>query len=73
MKNRIKFLRAQHNLTQEQLAQKIGITRPALSDIETGKRMPGGKVVIRIANVFGVPAEQIFFEEDVIQEEHNAI
>ncbi|WP_352404475.1 helix-turn-helix transcriptional regulator [Sporanaerobacter acetigenes] len=73
MKNIIKVLRAKHELTQEQLAKKIGISRPALSDIENNKVMPSGKIVIRLANVFGIPAEQIFFEEGVIQEEHKGI
>jgi len=65
MRNIIKVLRAQNNLTQEELAQKIGISRQALSNIENNKVQPSGKVVIKIANIFGMPAEQIFFEEDV--------
>lgn len=67
MKNKLKVLRAQHELTQENLARKIGISRPALSDIENNKVIPSGKIVIRIANIFGIPAEQIFFEETVMQ------
>lgn len=69
MQNIIKVLRAKHNMTQEELAKKIGISRPSLSDIENGKVIPSGKIVIRLANVFGIPAEQIFFEETVIHEE----
>lgn len=69
MKNIIKLLRAKHNMSQEKLAKLIGISRPALSEIENGKVTPGGKIVIRIANIFGLPAEQIFFEETVMQEE----
>lgn len=68
MRNIIKVLRAQNNLTQEELAQKIGISRQALSSIENNKVQPSGKVVIKIANIFGIPAEQIFFEEDVTHE-----
>lgn len=71
MENTIKILRAQHSLTQEELARKIGISRPALSDIENNKVIPSGKIVIRIANIFGIPAEQIFFEEVVMQEERS--
>ena len=70
MRNIIKVLRAQNNLTQEELAQKIGISRQALSNIENGKVEPSGRTVIKIANIFGMPAEQIFFEEDVMHEEH---
>jgi putative transcriptional regulator len=68
MKNIIKVLRAQNNLTQEELAKKIGITRQALSNIENGKVIPSGKIVIKIANFFRIPAEKIFFEDDVIHE-----
>ena len=70
MRNIIKVLRAQNNLTQEELAQKIGISRQALSNIENNKVQPSGKVVIKIANIFGIPAEQIFFEDDVMHAEH---
>jgi len=73
MRNIIKVLRAQNNLTQEELAQKIGISRQALSNIENNKVQPSGKVVIKIANIFGMPAEQIFFEEDVMHEEYNGM
>ena len=69
MKNNLKVLRAQHNLSQEQLAKEIGITRPAISKIETGESIPSGTTVIRIANFFGIPAEQIFFVDAVNQEE----
>jgi putative transcriptional regulator len=64
VKNILKMLRAKHNMSQEKLAELIGISRPALSEIENGKVIPGGKTVIRIANIFGLPAEQIFFEKE---------
>jgi putative transcriptional regulator len=70
MKNILKILRAKHDMSQEKLAKMIGISRPALSDIENGKVTPSGKIVIRLAHIFGLPAEQIFFEESVMQEEH---
>lgn len=67
MKNRVKILRAKHGLIQGNLAKDIGLSRPAL-DIENSKVIPNGKIVIRIANIFGIPAERIFFEDDVLQE-----
>lgn len=69
MQNVIKMLRARDNISQEKLAEKIGISRPALSNIERGKMIPSGKTVIRIANYFNIPAEQIFFEKCVLQVE----
>lgn len=71
MKNIVKSLRYKYNMTQEELACQIGISRPALSDIENSKVTPGGLIVIRIANIFGLPAEQIFFEDAVMREEQN--
>ena len=72
MKNTIKILRAKHGLTQEQLAIMIGISRPALSDIENNKVMPSGRTVIRLANIFKIPVGQIFFEPTVNQEEQKS-
>lgn len=72
MENKLKLLRAQNGFTQEELASKIGISRPSLSDIENNKVVPSGRVMIRIANIFGIPAEQIFFENTVIHEERNS-
>ncbi|WP_238906146.1 helix-turn-helix transcriptional regulator [Clostridium sp. YIM B02506] len=68
MKNRIKLLRAERNLTQEELAEKLGIARPTLSNIERGKYTPKGNLVVKIIKHFGIPVEQIFFDEDVKQE-----
>lgn len=73
MKNKLKVLRAEKGITQDELAKILGITRPALSNIETGKFSPKGRLIIKIANYFGIPAEQIFFEDDVLQEEQNVI
>lgn len=68
MKNKLKVLRAMHNLTQEELAEILEISRPALANIENSKSIPNGRLMIRIANYFGIPAEQIFFEDAVQQE-----
>lgn len=45
MKNRIKVQRAMHDLTQEGLAEKIGVTRQTVNAIETGKYTPSLAVV----------------------------
>lgn len=60
MKNKIKILRAERNLTQEQLARDLGISRPALSDIENSKTIPSGKSMFKIASYFNVPIEDVF-------------
>ncbi|NLT94826.1 MAG: helix-turn-helix transcriptional regulator [Clostridia bacterium] len=61
MRNRLKQIRNQKGITQEELAKAVGITRPYLSDIERGVKTPGGDIIIRIANYLKLPVEEIFF------------
>ena len=47
-------------MTQQQLAQHVGVTRQTVNAIELGKYSPSLEVAFRIAAVFGVPLEQVF-------------
>lgn len=67
MNNRIKELRAKHNITQEQLAASVGITRQSLILIEKGETVPSGDTMLKIAKCLQKPAEEIFFEDNVRQ------
>jgi putative transcriptional regulator len=59
--NRIRKLRFEHGeMTQQQLAQRIGVTRQTLNAIELCKYSPSLESAFRIAEVFGVPLEQVF-------------
>ncbi len=60
MKNRLKILRAEHNLTQDDLAKKVGVSRQAINALETEKHIPSLDLAYRISAVFGLPVEQIF-------------
>ena len=60
MKNRIKVLRAERGMTQEQLAKQAGISRNALSMIEAEKVTPDGATIARLVKALQVPADQIF-------------
>jgi len=60
MKNSIKMLRAKHNLTQEDLAQKVNVTRQTILAIERGKYPPSLPLALAIAKVFNTPVEEIF-------------
>jgi putative transcriptional regulator len=61
VENRIKRLRFDHNdMTQQALAEKTGVTRQTINAIELGKYSPSLEVAFRIADVFGVPLEQVF-------------
>lgn len=66
MKNRIKELREQKGLTQEQLGNLIGTSRQAINAIETEKFEPSIWIAYDIAQVFECAIEEVFlFEESV--------
>jgi putative transcriptional regulator len=60
MKNRIKVLRATHNWSQAELAEKLNVARQSVNAIETGKADPSLPLGMRIAKVFGVKVEDVF-------------
>jgi putative transcriptional regulator len=64
MKTRIKEFRAKKNLTQEELAHKVGIRRETLVFLEKGKYNPSLKLAHSVAEFFGVKIEEIFIFED---------
>jgi len=60
MKNKIKVFRAMHDLTQEDLAQAIGVTRQTILAIEKGKYVPSLDLAFRISCYFKVNIEEVF-------------
>lgn len=59
--NRVRALRFQQGeLTQQQLADAIGVTRQTVNAIEGSKYSPSLEVAFRIARLFGVAVEQVF-------------
>lgn len=61
VRNNIRKLRFHHNeMTQEQLAAKVGVTRQTIIAIESAKYSPSLELAFRIALVFGVPLEDVF-------------
>ena len=64
MKNRLKVLRAENNLTQEQLAQSVGVSRQAINAIETGKYDPSLPLAIKLGKLFSKPVEEIFLVDE---------
>jgi len=65
MKNSIKVERARHNLTQGDLAEKVGVSRQTINSIETKKYVPSAVLALKIAQVFQMPVENLFeLEED---------
>lgn len=60
MKTKLKVYRAMHDLTQEDLAREIGITRQTIIAIEKGKYNPSLELAFKIARYFEVSIEDIF-------------
>jgi putative transcriptional regulator len=71
MKTRIKEFRAKFNLTQGELAERVGVRRETIVFLEKGKYNPSLKLAHDIAGVFGLDIESIFiFDEKKTKEEH---
>ena len=61
IRNEIRRLRFEHGeMTQQELAEKIGVTRQTVNAIELGKYSPTLEAAFRIAEVFGLPLESVF-------------
>ncbi len=59
--NMIRTLRFHHGeITQQELADRVGVTRQTVNAIEANKYSPSLEVAFRIARVFGVPLDQVF-------------
>ena len=59
--NSIRRLRFEHGeMTQQALAEQVGVTRQTINAIELGKYSPSLEVAFRIAAAFNVPLEQVF-------------
>ena len=58
--NRMRVLRAERSVTQEELAAAVGVTRKTINTIETGRYVPSTVLALRLARYFGVPVEAVF-------------
>jgi len=64
MKTRIKELRARHDLTQEQLAAKVGVRRETIVFLEKGKYNPSLKLAHDVAKALESTIDEIFIFDD---------
>jgi len=64
IKNRIKEYRARFDMRQEELADKVGVRRETISNLEKGKYNPSLVLAWNISKVFNVPIEEIFTVEN---------
>ena len=64
MKNRIRVARAEVRITQQQLAEAIGVSRQTINAIESGKFVPSTVLALKMAQIFEKPVEEIFILDD---------
>ena len=63
MTNRLRELRAAHGWSQQELADRLEVSRQSVNAIETGKYDPSLPLAFRLARVFESPIESIFSDE----------
>ena len=64
--NRIRVYRAEHRMSQSDLADAIGVSRKTISTIEVGRFVPSTVIALKIARHFDVPVEDIFSLKETI-------
>ena len=64
MKNRIKIERAEKNITQQQLADAVGVSRQTIVAIEKGRFLPSTPLALKVGRFFARPVEEIFILEE---------
>ena len=70
MNNRIKVYRAMNNITQEELAHEIGVTRQTILALENRQYDPSLLLAARIAHYFRVRIDEIFIFDDEEERDH---
>lgn len=61
LENNLRVLRAKKNITQEELAEAIGVSRQTINAIELGKFNPSVLTALKLAKFFETPVEEVFF------------
>lgn len=64
MNNRIRVARAEVHMTQQELAERCGVSRQTINAIESGKFVPSTLLALKIARIFGKPVEAVFELEE---------
>ena len=64
MKNKLKIQRAIHDLTQDDLAKRISVSRQTINTIESGKYIPSTALALKMAKSFGITVEELFQLEE---------
>lgn len=68
LKTKIKEYRAKYNLSQKELAKRVGVRRETIGNLENGKYNPSLKLAFDIAKVFNIAIEELFEYVDTLEE-----
>ena len=63
LKNRLKVARAEKNLSQDELARLVGVTRQTIGSVETGQYCPSARLALTLAVKLGKKVEELFYLE----------
>ncbi|MBQ4502491.1 MAG: helix-turn-helix transcriptional regulator [Alistipes sp.] len=64
MKNSIRVARAERRMTQQQLADAVGVSRQTVNAIESGRFIPSTVLALKVARLFDKPVEEMFSLEE---------
>lgn len=64
MQNRLKVERAELDLTQQQLAEKIKVSRQTINSIEKGRYVPSTILALKLSDIFNKPVNEIFILDE---------
>ena len=62
MENRVKAFREGRSWSQGELGRRLGVSRQTINAVETDKYVPSLPLALRMAKLFAVPVDQIFFD-----------
>jgi putative transcriptional regulator len=68
LKNRLEEIRKQHGITQEELADKLEVSRQTIGSLENGRYNPSILLAFKIARFFNLNIEEVFIYEEVENE-----
>lgn len=64
MKNRLEQVRKQHGMTQEELADRLEVSRQTIGSLENGRYNPSILLAFKLARLFGTSIEDLFIDEE---------
>lgn len=69
MRNKLEEIRKQHGITQEELAEKLEVSRQTIGSLENGRYNPSILLAFKISKLFNLSIEEIFVYEESVENE----